>query len=315
MRARTDSSPAGNRAADVTTLATMWQRLAGHYSSLVDGKTPLSYSLLVLPPKSELAAISVSDDKYVWGSARDHPYASWTNKSFPRSVTLNQALTSLERENSSNQRLLKMRLSFTDGLSITLMRSNVSDASSLRAVDAYDPSAVFTSKTQSRSSASRSSLLRNLEPLSDLITGRSVSDRMPTVTKRSESSLSHSRLYRDCPPPHKCQPGFQFTPMSHNTFLMRPNTFVKGCRPSIGNTNPQAVHFRPRAFQRQDPATSCHYGCAERSLVGQHNDDPCATVDLAEDALYIDHRNQSPAPLKKASSTRSRSNLSNSFNE
>ena len=268
-----------SRTAGVSTLAMMWQRIPPPYSNDIGDRVPMSYSVQELPHELQLRGLGVTDDTSVWGQTRDHPYAKWESKSFPKGTTLAQALVQLEHENSSRKRLAKIRLTFMDGVQLTLSRANVSDGSSLHCTSVYHPSAVFLDATQPRSSQSRQELNKRNTFLAD------IGGRITTGAKTSHRTFSAERLYRDCPPPIHSQPGYDFTPMSYVSFFQRANVKVAGVRPNLMSTNPQAVQYRPRSYHRAE-STSRHSCCAEVIKLES------GTVDLSNLGKTVDHRNR-----------------------
>lgn len=272
--------------------SSIWQRIPGDAAANIADLSPLSYAVLVLPPAEHLRSLGIGDSKELWGRTRDHPYAKWTTHSFSKGTSLKQALSIVEQENSRNKRLIKARITFFEGVQMTLERSDFNNPGSLTCVSCYNPSAVFLSQTQQRSSASRSQLRAVIDkPLSDL-EGR-IAPGLP-----KPKSFAPEILYRNCPPPLLSQPGYDFTPISHTSFLVRPNVKLRGVRQSCANTAPEAVHYRPRAFVRALSANdtfrsgsqlsqkeSRHACCAEVSPVGKRS------LDLALQAEPIDARN------------------------
>jgi hypothetical protein len=267
----------------------MWQRIPPPHSSEIGDRIPMCFSVQELPNEMLLSGLGVTDDTSVWGQTRDHPYSKWESVSFPKGTTLAQALVRLEAENSSRKRLAKIRLTFMDGVQLTLTRSNVRDPSSLHCSSVYHPSSVFLDRTQARSAASREELKKSNAFLSD------AAGRITTGYNSSGKTFSAETLYRECPPPIHSQPSFDFTPMSYVSFYQRANVKVPGVRPDLTSTNPAAVHYRPRSFLRGD-MSSRHSQCAEKVKLGDSN----ASVDLASLGRSVDHRNRL-SPLRQRS--------------
>lgn len=290
-----------SRTAGVSALATMWQRIPGHVAADIAHRIPLNYALLELPPNQLLKPLGVGDDKEVWGRTRDHPYSKWSTKSFVKDTTLKEALVIVEKENAALPRLAKARIQFFDGVQLTLERKNVNDPSSLVCVSCYDPSGKYHETTSLRASESRNSLTKQLKPLSDN-NGRITA----TGSNKPPSSFAPEVLYRDCPPPDHNQPGFDFEPVSHNSFLVRPNVKLPGVRPGVCDTAPAAIHFRPRAFLRAQSVEHKHTKNPEVFQVGTR------TLDLALQAEVINQRNilsTSKLPVSPLGTIRSHSSL------
>jgi hypothetical protein len=266
----------------VGTLATMWQRIPGHVAADIADRSPLSYSLLLLPHPQALKPLGVGDDKMIWGRTRDHPFAKWTTKSFVKDTTLKQALVIVGKENEDNARLLKIRLTFLDGVQMTLERTHVSDPSSLVCVSCYDPSAVYRETTQLRASQSRMTLVKQLKALSDH------QGRITTPGVNPPKTFSPEVLYRDCPPPQHQQPGYNFTPMSHVSYMTRPNVKLRGVRPGVCDTAPAAIHFRPRAFMRSVTRGTVNHKFTEDPEVFNLGS---RVLDLSLQAEVVDQRN------------------------
>lgn len=278
-----------SRTAGVSTLAMMWQRIPPPYSSEIGDKVPMCFSVQELPHEQLLNGMGVSDDTSVWGQTRDHPYSKWESVSFPKGTTLPQALVRLEHENSARKRLAKIRLTFMDGVQLTLSRSNVRDPQSLACSSVYNPSAVFLNRTEGLSSTSREQLQVSNRFLAD------AKGRLTTGYDSTGKTFAGETLYRDCPPPIHSQPSYAFTPMSYTSFFQRPNVSVAGVRPDLTSTNPQAVHYRPRSFLR--PEMSSRYcECAEKCKLGDSN----ASVNLGALGSTVNHRNKA-SPLRERS--------------
>lgn len=268
-----------NRTAGISSLATMWQRIPGDVASDIAERVPLNYAILELPEKQALKPLGVSDEKAIWGRTRDHPYARWVTKSFVKGTSLKEALIIVEKENAALPRLVKARINFFDGVQLTLERKNVADPSSLMCTGLYDPSGTFKQTTTLRCTQSREVLQKQLRPLSD------GNGRITTNIKVLPSFAPES-MYRNCPPPNHEQPGYDFEPMSHTAFLVRPNVKLPGVRPVVCDTAPQAIHFRPRAFQRAQTVAHPHTSNPEVFPVGSKR------LDLALQAEVVDQRNK-----------------------
>lgn len=266
----------------VGTLATMWQRIPGHVASDIADRIPLSYSLLILPSQATLKSLGVSDEKAVWGSTRDHPYAKWTTKSFVKGTTLKQALVILGNENENNKRLIKMRMTFFDGVQMTLERSRVEDVSSLACVSCYDPSGTYRDTTSLTASQSRMTLVKQLKSIADH------QGRITTPNVALPKTFAPENLFRNCPPPFIQKPGYDFTPVSHISYLTRPNVKMPGVRPGICDTAPGAINFRPRAFLRAETRGTVDHKFTENPEVYNLGS---RVLDLSLQANVVDQRN------------------------
>lgn len=266
----------------VGTLATMWQRIPGHIASDIADRIPLSYSLLILPSQQALKSLGVGDDKAIWGSTRDHPYAKWSTKSFVKGTTLKQALVILGNENENNKRLVKMRMTFFDGVQMTLERSRVEDVSSLACVSCYDPSGTYRETTTLHSSQSRMTLVKQLKAIADH------QGRITTENIALPKTFAPDVLFRNCPPPFIQKPGYDFTPVSHISYLTRPNVKLRGVRPGICDTAPSAINFRPRAFLRAETRGTVQHKFTENPEVYNLGE---RTLDLALQANVVNQCN------------------------
>lgn len=215
--------------------------------SSLDKRRVVSYSLLQLPPRDELRRLGLSDDPRTRGMTRDHLLAKWEVHPFPKDAPAdaNDAIDMAKA--AAGPRTVKVRVTFVDGSVVILSRASPADLSSpFKSTTNYDPQEVFVSTTGSKATEERNKKHKELQFLVGA-NGRPLKERPPT-------SLSHfhpSKLFADCPRPHTSQTGFSFTPISSNSFMVRPNYRIPGCRPGIGEFSEQAANFRPRGFNTE----------------------------------------------------------------
>jgi len=268
-----------SKTATVTSLAMMWDRLSGEQASAIQGGIPMSYALLILPPSS------IPQDASVLGATRDHPEARWTKHHFAKGTTLTEALVKLEHENASVRRLIKMRLTFIDGVQLTLARRDLKDPSSLHCTGVYNSSEVFLNRTASRRLDEHA--LRETTHKKGAFFLSDATGRITTGVSTAGVTFSAAKLYASiCPPPEHQQPGYDFTPMSHIAFLQRPNDKVLGVRPKVADSNLKAVEFRPRSYLRSESTKPTRTLAAEHPHIGDH------TCHLTTMSQSINCRNQ-----------------------
>ncbi|ORC84863.1 uncharacterized protein TM35_000401300 [Trypanosoma theileri] len=268
---------------------------------------PISYALLLLPPKKELrkkgytmAGLPASVSQHLRStrtqsnvqggsvsSARDHALARWTTHALPKGATYRDALDAVEDANRTQWGFLKGRIQFATGGFDTYARRNPNDAATLACVGTYDPNSVFRGVTAAAAMESRTRLLPRLRPL--------VNEHGHYTQSQSQSQSSSAKtlprtfapqvLYASCPPPVLSQAGYDFTPMSHISFLLRPSEPSTGARDVRSDFVPmRSSDYRPRAYNR-GTAGGRHCHCAEVYQVGDY------TMDLARDANTINQRN------------------------
>ncbi|KAH9586744.1 hypothetical protein LSM04_009486 [Trypanosoma melophagium] len=269
---------------------------------------PISYALLLLPPKKELrkkgytmAGLPASITRHlhgtssnqfhnihggIIGSARDHALARWTTHALPKSATYRDALDAVEEANRTQWGFLKGRIQFATGGFDTYARRNPQDAATLTCVGTYDPNAVFRGVTEAAAAESRTRLLPRLRPLVDERGHNTLSQSQSSSSKKAlPRTFAPQVLYASCPPPVISQAGYDFTPMSHISFLLRPGEPSTGARDVRSDFLPMRSNdYRTRAYNRAG-VNGRHCHCAEVYQVGDY------TLDLARDADTIDHRN------------------------
>eukprot|EP00744_Colponema_vietnamica_P002614 GILI01004069.1.p1 GENE.GILI01004069.1~~GILI01004069.1.p1 ORF type:complete len:414 (+),score=89.56 GILI01004069.1:87-1328(+) len=222
-------------------VSNMYDRV-GNWGGHLDKRTPGSFSALVLPSKQELRVLGLTDSASMWGWNRDHPYGKWETHPFPKGTSTQEALGRIETFNTGNDRVVKVRITFTDGTHISLQRKTPSKPDTLKAVGTYDPNAAFHTKTEGLATVSRTDQLKRTKPI--------VNEKGHLATRRANSSSSFSpqKLFADCPINDPPQVSFNFTPVGFNSFMVRPNYRIPGCRPQIANYSETAYSYRPRGF-------------------------------------------------------------------
>ncbi|KAG8347476.1 hypothetical protein ERJ75_000835600 [Trypanosoma vivax] len=245
---------------------------------------PVGYSLLLLPSKKELRKKGYNvAEVSTTSSTRNHPLAYWETRTLKVGATHRDALDAVEEANRKTWGLLKARIQFSCGSFETFVRTNPNDPTSLKCISTYDPNGVFREATREGNARSRAELLPRLCPLVD--------DRGHHLSTGANPPRSfHPQvLYRSCPPPILSQAGYDFTPMSHNAFLLRPREHSRGVRDVKGNFMRESCDYRPRAYLREQVSggvNSRHCHCAEVHQVGDY------TMDLARDADVLNNRNR-----------------------
>lgn len=248
------------------------------YSEPQGDATPISYAVLSLPSKAEMKRKGYDPDHLVINGSEAHPLSRWRTESLPRGATYKDAIAKLQEVNSKPWGLVKVRLHFSDGTEEVFERTNPGVPGSFHNAKTYDPNEVFKKETMARSSAGRAVLLPRLKPIAD--------DKGHSTTgKPLLRTFAPEVLYRDYPPPVHSQPGYDFTPMSHNSFMLRPADPKPGVRNVQSGIMQQPVDYRPRSYLRELPPNSRHCHCAEVYQVGDY------TLDLAKQGETIDHKN------------------------
>ncbi|CBH12656.1 hypothetical protein, conserved [Trypanosoma brucei gambiense DAL972] len=243
---------------------------------------PVSYSLLVLPPKKELRKKGYNMTDINTTSTRVHPLARWQTHVLKHGATYRDALDAVEEANTKHWGFLKARIQFSCGSFESFVRTNPNDPSTLKGVSTYDPNGVFHKETLDCTLKNRSTLLPRLRAIVDG-RGHHLSGSTPPAR-----SFHPQVLYKNCPPPVLSQAGYDFTPMSHNAFLLRTNDHPQGVRDVKSDFMKGSCDYRPRAYLRDEVSggvNSRHCHCAEVYQVGDY------TMDLARGA-EIDHRNR-----------------------
>lgn len=224
----------------------MYQRIPGPVLSEIKKQRPLNYAVLELPSVASPGTLNGP-----WGSGqRDDNNATWKTHAFAGSPTLATALRALEAANTATKRLQKLQLNFANGSHVRFARSNFSDANSLAFRGAFNPAAQSRPQT-----APRRGPLRATAAASEVRAAQApkflVDDRGRALQPKPRLSSFHPEsLFKDAPRPSTPTVGFAFTPVSSLSYQMRPNSAITGCRPNLRDTNPAAVHHRPRPLSR-----------------------------------------------------------------
>nr|CCC91596.1 conserved hypothetical protein [Trypanosoma congolense IL3000] len=244
---------------------------------------PVSYSLLVLPGKKELRKKGYNMAGLdPTSTTRMHPLARWQTHVLKRGATYRDALDAVEEANAKHWGLLRARIQFSCGSFESFVRTNPNDAGTLKSVSTYDPNGAFHEETFKLTEKGRTTLLPRLHAIVD------ASGHHLAKDKPFKRSFHPQELYKNCPPPVLSQAGYDFTPMSHNAFLLRSNNHPRGVRDVKSDFTKNSSDYRPRSYLRDEISggvNSRHCHCAEVYQVGDH------TLDLACGA-DIDHRNR-----------------------
>ncbi|EPY38741.1 hypothetical protein AGDE_05188 [Angomonas deanei] len=218
------------------------------------------------------------DDVLNYNGSEAHPLAKWSTKSFPSAYKYKDALEEMEKSNSKPWGLLKARINFSDGKFELYERTNAADPGSLHLAKTYDPNGQFRKETMNRTMQGRSELKPKLQHTAD-DRGHHLGD------KPIPRSFAPEVLYKDYPPPVTSQAGYDFTPVSYNSYMVRPKEDLQGTRDLKSNFMQNSTDYRPRSYKREDPR-SRHCHCAEVFQVGDY------TLDLAHQTDTTDHRNR-----------------------
>ncbi|CCW61123.1 unnamed protein product [Phytomonas sp. EM1] len=243
------------------------------------GAVPTSYAILFIPPKSEIRKKGYDPDHLRLNGLESHPLSFWRTYSLPRGATYKDAVYSIQDINNGKRwGVLKARLHFSDGSEEVFERSKPNELHSLRNIKIYDPNGVYRAETLSRTTANQLKRQPQLKPIAD--------DRGHLRRKPSRRTFAPEVLYCECPPPIYSQAGFDFTPVSYNSFLLRPEDPPEGVRLLKSNFTHNSNDYRPRSYLRAGPPESRHCHCAEVYQVGDY------TMDLAKQGELVNHRNR-----------------------
>jgi hypothetical protein len=263
----------------VGTLADMYQRIPGDYLSVMKRLQPLNYSILTAPARSHGLRPSIANPTRgtAVAAVRDSVQARWQTRTVSHDATLASALLAVELANADEEHAQKFQLNFSNGVHAVFSRRVQADAASLRCVTLYDPSAAFVGRTAQAAAEGRAPLRARLAYIVDA-KGHSLRPRTATP-----SSFAYSQLYKNAPSPTVGAVGYQFMPVSAIGYQVKPNATIVGCRPIIRETNPQAVHFRPRPLSR--PA--CRTVFEGDMLDARHRASPTPTPSRADRAARL----------------------------
>ncbi|KAF8282927.1 hypothetical protein TcBrA4_0079840 [Trypanosoma cruzi] len=243
---------------------------------------PLSYALLELPPKKELRKKGYRMEEINTTSTRDHPLSKWTTHTLKRGATYRDALDVIGEANKKSWGLLKARIHFSCGSFETYARLKPNDPASLKHTGTYDPNGVYKVNTIEASVAGRARLFPLLKPLVDERGHHTCSKKLPRT-------FAPQLLYKECPPPVLTQAGYDFTPVSHNAFLLRPSDHPQGVRNVKSDFMKESCDYLPRSYLREKVgicANSRHRHCAEVYQVGDY------TADYARATDVVNQRNR-----------------------
>lgn len=245
-------------------------------------REPLSYALLTLPPKRELRKKGYNVAGINTTQQRNHALAKWVTYSLKRGATYRDALDAIEEANKKFWGLLKCRITFVNGAFDMFARLDPNDPLTLKHTGTYDPNGVYKAATIEGAVASRVVKLPRLKPLVDERGHHLCPKPLPR-------SFAPQTMYKECPPPVLSQAGYDFTPMSHNAFLLRPADPAKGVRDVKSDFTKNSNDYRPRSYLRDETrggVTSRHCHCAEVYQVGDY------TADYARATDTVNHRNR-----------------------
>ncbi|KAK7198022.1 hypothetical protein NESM_000757600 [Novymonas esmeraldas] len=263
---------------------------------------PTSYAVLSLPSKAAMRRKGYNPEEVNYnGGLATHPLATWKTFNLPDGCTYKDAVTAVQTANAKPWGPVKIRLNFSDGRHEQFERAAPSVMDSFQSTTSYSPNDVFKAETMARSTTRRALQQPRLLPLVDK-RGHHLS------SKPIPRTFAPEELYKNCPPPVLCQPGYDFTPISYNAFLLRPQDPPLGVRNVQSNFMHSSCDYRPRSYLRPEETTgtthaSRHCHCDEVYQLGDH------TVDYAVDGTTIDHRNRlvrkdySPIGTLKANSS------------
>eukprot|EP00796_Vickermania_ingenoplastis_P001142 gene1142-671_t len=240
------------------------------YREPVSGATPIGYSVLS----------GYDPDQIYINGAEAHPLATWTSYSLPAGASYKDALIKLQEANKRPWGLLRARLHFSDGQLEMFERKLPNVPGSFSNVRTYDPNGVYHQLTGEKAAVSRTQLEARLKFVSD--------DKGHTLfpERPRPRTFAPQQLFKNCPPPVHSQCGYDFTPISHASFLLKPSDHPKGVRKVQSNFEQKPCDYRPRSYLRDGPVDSRHCHCAEVYQVGDY------TQDLARQTDVVDHRNQ-----------------------
>ncbi|KAG5511156.1 hypothetical protein JKF63_07098 [Porcisia hertigi] len=244
-----------------------------------------SYAVLSLPSKATMRRKGYNpDDVNYNGGLATHPLATWKTFSLPVGCTYKDAVLEVQAANAKPWGPIKIRLNFSDGRYEQFERTAPSIVDSFQSTTQYSPNDVFKAETLSLSTVRHAQQLPRLRPLVDK-SGHHLS------SKPIPRTFAPQELYKNCPPPVLCQPGYDFTPISYNTFLLKPQDPPHGVRNVQSNFMHSICDYRPRSYLRPEGPTgtthaSRHCHCNEVFQVGDY------TVDFGCEGSTVDHRNR-----------------------
>ncbi|KPI87628.1 hypothetical protein ABL78_3285 [Leptomonas seymouri] len=247
---------------------------------------PISYAVLSLPTRATMRKRGYNPDHINYnGGLATHPLATWKTFSLPEGCTYKAAVTAVQKANDKPWGPLKIRLNFSDGHYEQFERTNPDSRESFRSTVSYSPNEVFKAETLSHSTARRAELEPRLKPL--------VNERgYHLSSKPIPRTFAPEELYKNCPPPVLSQAGYDFTPVSYTSYLLKSQDPPLGVRNVQSNFIHSSCDYRPRAYLRSNASVTAathasrHCHCNEVFQVGDY------TMDIALDAETINHRNR-----------------------
>lgn len=256
------------------------------YKEPANAAVPTSYAVLSLPSKAEMRRKGYSPDEvnFNGGGLATHPLATWKTYNLPDRCTYKDAVTAVQSANAKPWGPIKIRLNFSDGRHEQYERAAPAVMDSFQSTTTYNPNDVFKAETMSRSTMRRAMQQPRLRPLVDQ-RGHHLSG------KPLPRTFAPEELHKNCPPPVLCQPGYDFTPISYNSYLLKRQDPPQGVRNVQSNFMHSSCDYRPRAFLRPEGATgtnhaSRHCHCNEVFQVGDY------TMDFGCQGDTVDHRNR-----------------------
>lgn len=250
-----------------------------NYREPVSGAQPVSFSILSLPPKSEMRKKGYDTQNIFFNGTMAHPLATWKSYRLLPGASYKDALLRLQEVNKKPWGLIRARLHFSDGQVEMFERRDPSAPSSFCNVRTYDPNGVFRQVTGEGVAKSR----KELQPLLEFVSDGWGHSLKPYPHPRT---FAPEELFKSCPPPVHSQCGYDFTPVSHSSFMLKPADPPKGFRNTMSGFQHRPCDYRPQAFLRPRPPATRHCHCGEVFQVGDY------TLDLACQADVIDHRNR-----------------------
>lgn len=250
-----------------------------NYNEPLNNAKPTSLALLTVPPKGDMRKKGYDPAEVKnYNGSETHPLAKWSTQGLPNGATYKVAVKELEKVNSKPWGLISARLNFSDGHFELYTRADPEDPNSLNLVKTYDPNGEYRKETMTRTMQGRSDLEPRMKHTAD--------DKGHQFVKDRPNSFAPEVMYKDCPPPVQSQAGYNFTPASYNSYLVKPKDDPEGVRKTQSNFMQNSTDYRPRSYLREDPANNRHCHCAEVYQVGDY------TLDLAHQTDSVDHRNR-----------------------
>lgn len=263
------------------------------YKEPLRDAAPISYAVLMLPPKSEMRSKGYDPKHIVIHGHEAHPLAVWQTHNLTPGSTYKKAVAAIQEINNKPWGLIRARLHFSDGSQEMFERTDPAVPTSLTNLGTYDPNDTYRRATVARATVNREAQKPRLKPIAD-------DKGHHTSGKPIPRTFAPEVLFKNAPPPVQGKAGYDFTPMSYNSFLVKPNDPPVGVRPMQSSFMHSSCDYRPREFKSKNNSargnestnekspgvSSRHCHCAEVFQVGNH------TIDLAKQSEVIDHRNR-----------------------